>query len=104
MIFFCDNAGALSHFVNGYAGEPDSAALVNMFHVAILALNIEWWGEWVPSKANPADLRMRPDRFAEFYLAMEGVPLIEEAMVHWCCHRSTSATRGCASGSGPRSR
>ena len=81
VIFFCDNAGSLSHFVNGYAGEPDSAALVNMFHVAILALNIEWWGEWVPSKANPADLRTRPDRFAEFYLAMEGVPLIEEAMV-----------------------
>ena len=37
------------------------ARLVNMFHLAIIALDVDWWGEWVPSKANVADLMTRPD-------------------------------------------
>ena len=41
------------------------AKFVNMFHVAILALEIEWYGEWVPSKANVADIMTRPHRFHE---------------------------------------
>ena len=67
-----DNTGSLSHLVNGYASAPDSARLVNMFHAALLALNVEWWGEWVPSKANIADMLTRLDRHAEFHLGMQG--------------------------------
>ena len=72
VIHFVDNAGALSHMVNGYAGQPDSARLVNAFHVAIMALEMSWYGEWVPSKANPADIMTRPERFEELRQALAG--------------------------------
>ena len=49
------------NMVNGYSGVPDMARLVNLFHLAIIALDVDWWGEWVPSKANCADLMTRPD-------------------------------------------
>ena len=62
VIHFVDSAVALSHLINGYANKPDSARLVNMFHLALIALDIEWYGEWVPSKANVADLLTRPER------------------------------------------
>ena len=65
MIHFVDNAAALSGMVNGYANKPDMARLVNLFHVALLALDIEWYGEWVPSKANVSDILTRPERMHE---------------------------------------
>ena len=70
IIHFVDNAPALSNLVNGYAGKPDMARLVCMFHVALLALNCDWYGEWVPSKANLADIMTRPERKHEL---MEGL-------------------------------
>ena len=75
VIHFVDNVGSLSHLVNGYANAPDSARLVNMFHAALLALDIEWWGEWIPSKANIADMLTRRDRHAEFFTGMAGYDL-----------------------------
>ena len=66
VLHFVDNAGSLSHIVNGYANAADSAQLVNMFHAAAISLGIEYWGEWVPSKANIADMLTRPDRHAEW--------------------------------------
>ena len=39
--------------------------MCNMFHVAITALNIDVYGEWVPSKANVSDIPTRPERMAE---------------------------------------
>ena len=65
VIHFVDNAGSLLHLVNGYAGQPDSARIVNLFHIAVAALGIHWWGEWIPSKANIADIMTRPGRFFE---------------------------------------
>lgn len=65
VIHFIDNAPALSNLVNGYSGKADVAQLVNMFHVAMLALDVEWYGEWVPSKANIADIMTREERFHE---------------------------------------
>ena len=47
-----NNAGSLSHLVNGYANQADSAHLVNLFHAALIALRVKWWGEWV-SPAKP---------------------------------------------------
>ena len=57
----------MSHLVNGYAGQPDSAKLVNAFHAAVIALRLQWWGEWIPSKANIADIMTRIDRIKELY-------------------------------------
>ena len=54
-----------SHLVNGYAGAPDSARMVNTFHGALLALRMRWYGEWVPSKANIADILTRLEHYHE---------------------------------------
>ena len=62
VIHFVDNSAALGACVNGYSGKADMARLVNMFHLALVALNVDWYGEWVPSEANIADLMTRPDK------------------------------------------
>ena len=41
------------------------ARLVCMFHLALIALGCDWYGEWVPSKANLGDIMTRPERFHE---------------------------------------
>ena len=46
------------------------ARLVCMLHVALLALGCDWYGEWIPSKANLADIMTRPERMHEL---MEGL-------------------------------
>ena len=65
VIHFVDNAAALSGLVNGYANKADMARMVNLFHVALIALDIEWYGEWVPSLANVSDILTRDDRMHE---------------------------------------
>ena len=74
VIHFIDNTQALSNLVNGYSGKPDMARLVNMFHIALLALNVEWYGEWCPSKANIADIMTRPERFHELLEGLQTLP------------------------------
>ena len=46
------------HLINGYAGEANIAnminllyQMINLFHLALTALDVEWYGEWVPSEA-----------------------------------------------------
>ena len=78
VIHFVDNSGSLSHLVNGYAGQPDSARIVNVFHVAVMALRMRWWGEWIPSAANIADIMTRPERFAELRAGLEKGAVIHE--------------------------
>ena len=51
--------------VNGFAGAPDMARLVCMFQMTLIALECEWYEEWIPSKANLADIVTRPERFNE---------------------------------------
>ena len=59
VIHFVDNTTALSKAVHGYANEPDMANLVNSLHICDAMLAIDAWWEWVPSKANVADLPSR---------------------------------------------
>ena len=51
--------------MTGYSSKRDAARLVNLFHTALLALGMEWYGEWVPSDANVADIMTRPERYHE---------------------------------------
>ena len=51
--------------------------------VHLLALRVEWWGEWIPSKANVADIETRPERVHELLeglstLGMHNVTTYEE--------------------------
>ena len=59
VIHFVDNTTALSKAVHGYANEPDMANLVNSLHICDAVLAVDAWWEWVPSKANVADLPSR---------------------------------------------
>ena len=65
VIHFIDNFAALSALVHGYASKPDLARLVNLFHAQIAALRCWFYGDWVPSKANPADVPTRAERLHE---------------------------------------
>jgi hypothetical protein len=65
VIHFIDNFAALSALVHGYASKPDLARLVNLFHAQIAALRCRFYGDWVPSKANPADVPTRAERAHE---------------------------------------
>ena len=76
VVHWCDNTAALSGLVHGYSGKPDMARLINLFHVACIALDMDWYGEWVPSKANIADLPTRADRAHEIPDWIPWVPLV----------------------------
>ena len=60
-IHFIDNTGALSNLVHGYASRPDCGRLVNAYHLMLANLRCKAWLEWIPSKANVADLPSRDE-------------------------------------------
>ena len=45
--------------MHGYARRPDCGRLTNSYHLAVAHLECKVWLEWVPSKANVADLPSR---------------------------------------------
>ena len=59
VLHFIDNTQALSALVHGYSGKPDLAKSVNVFYLQMLALRGSVFFEYVPSKANIADLPSR---------------------------------------------
>ena len=59
VVQFNDNTVALSALINGYASKPDMARIVNVYHLTQFFLRSTVWLEWVPSKANIADLPSR---------------------------------------------
>jgi hypothetical protein len=56
---YVDNTVALSALVNGYAGKPELARSVNIFYLQAVALRTSVYFDYVPSKANIADLPSR---------------------------------------------
>ena len=54
-----DNTVALSALVHGYAGKPELAKSVNIFYLQAVALRTAVYFDYVPSKANIADLPSR---------------------------------------------
>ena len=76
MIHLIDNTGALSALVHGYARKADLARLVNLFHLQTVGLRCTVWAEWVPSKANPADIPTRADRSAEMRATARWVDMV----------------------------
>ena len=51
----------MSNLIHGYASRPDCGRLVNTFHLMLADLKSKVWLEWVPSKANVADLPSRDE-------------------------------------------
>ena len=58
---FVDNTVALSNLVHGYARTTDMAAIVNAYHLLAAGLRASTYMDYVPSKANIADLPSRGD-------------------------------------------
>ena len=67
-----DNTVALSALVHGYSGKPDLAVMVNAFYLQIAGLRASVYFDWVPSKANIADLPSR-DGWEELYASLSGI-------------------------------
>ena len=59
VLHFIDNTVALSALVHGYSGKPDLAKQVNVFYLQMLSLRSAVYFDYVPSKANIADLPSR---------------------------------------------
>ena len=65
IVHWIDNFAALAALVHGYASKPDLARLVNIFHAQIAGLCNMFWGDLVPSAANPGDIPTRMARHNE---------------------------------------
>ena len=61
---FIDNTVALSALVHGYSGKADLAKMVNAFFLQMAGLRASVYFDYVPSKANIADLPSRGERAA----------------------------------------
>ena len=55
------SAVALSALVHGYSGKVDLASMVNAFYLQAAGLRTSVYFDYVPSKANIADLPSRDD-------------------------------------------
>ena len=62
-----DNTMAIGTLISGYAGKPDCARIVNMFHFAFARLGAtSLWIDYVNTESNLADI---PSRFHEMSAA-----------------------------------
>ena len=76
VIHWIDNTSAISCLLHGYSGKPDSARLVNAFHLFNAALRANIHFEYVESKSNVADLPSRRElTYLLLQLASRPVPL-----------------------------
>ena len=78
MSHWIDNTVALSALVHGYSGKPDLAKSVNVFYLQMVGLRASVYFEYVPSKANIADLPSR-DAFGELYAELAGFRIVGAA-------------------------
>ena len=88
VIIFVDNTGALSSLLHGYSSKPDAARLCNLFHLYAAAIGCSIYFEWVPSKANLADLPSRATidawrRYFSYFPKSRHVPLIPPDASTW---------------------
>jgi hypothetical protein len=81
VIHFIDNTPALSAVVHGYSSRPDMAELTNMYHLAVACNEVRVWHEYVPSKANIADIPSRPGHRDWHALAAMGIKEFPKRMV-----------------------
>ena len=61
MLHYIDNTSALASLIHGYSGKPDSARLVNLYHLVQMRLSSLPWLRYVPSELNIADWPSRLD-------------------------------------------
>ena len=75
VLFFCDSTTAMSAAVHGTARSADMSAMANALHLEFARLQCQPWFEWVPSKANPADIPSRQEGHHPLYDDIGARPL-----------------------------
>ena len=88
VIIFIDNTGALSSLLHGYSSKPDAARLCNLFHLFAAAIGCSIYFEWVPTKANIADLPSRATmaamrRYMSYFPGFRSLPLVPPDASTW---------------------
>ena len=87
VLHFIDNTAALSSTVHGYSSRPAMADIVTLYHLRLFSLQVSVWHEWVPSKANIADIPSRTldavNDPALRYLEAVEVPFVFTPESHW---------------------
>lgn len=81
--FFIDNTVALSAFIHGYARKVDLAKLANAFHLQLAGMHTSAYLDYVPSKANIADLPSRNEFELLIRLGGTRVPVIIPPLSSW---------------------
>ena len=59
VLHWIDNTSVISALTKGYSRAPDSVRILHVFKAYCLGLGVSIWFQWVPSKANIADLPSR---------------------------------------------
>ena len=75
---FIDNTVALSALVHGYSGKVELAKAVNIFYLQMISLRSSVYFDYVPSKANIADLPSR-ELFVQLRAELRGISHTREA-------------------------
>ena len=96
---FIDNTVALSAIVHGYSGKPELAKAVNVFYLQMISLRASVYFDYVPSKANIADLPSR-EYFSQLRAELLGLsppdssdPLVVPSVSSWASPLVSWATR-----------
>jgi len=76
VLFFCDSTTAMSAAVHGTGRSADMCAMANALHLEFARLQCRPWFEWVPSKANPADIPSRQEGHHPLYDDIEARPWV----------------------------
>ena len=59
VLHWIDNTGVILALTKGYSRAPDSVRILHVLKAYCLGLGVSIWFQWVPSKANIADLLSR---------------------------------------------
>ena len=78
-----DNTGVIAALTKGYSRAPDSVRILHVFKAFCLGLGVSIWFQWVPSKANIADLPSRSEFALLRRFGASEVPLVFPEFEAW---------------------
>lgn len=83
VVHWIDNTSAIAALCKGYSAAPDSARILQAFATLRMDIDCPIWFQWVPSKANIADLPSRREFGLLEELGSSKVPLILPLFASW---------------------
>ena len=83
VLHWIDNTGVIAALTKGYSRAPDSVRILHVFKAFCLGLGVSIWFQWVPSKANIADLPSRSEFALLRRFGASEVPLVFPEFEAW---------------------